>query len=264
MFFDSSETAIDEIVPNARQTALDSELRGARGKGVFIARSSALLGMLILFFSIAEIVTVAFLPEALILHIAIGSILGVLIIVKLILNAYRYLGYLKHDHDFRQAGTPRLIMRILSLPLVVTTIVVLGTGMAMVLTGPTAFATSFLATAHALFAIIWLGLLGYHTFGYWHRSARSTTRELDRIRSKDTQALARLILAATTVIGAVTLMLLLLPLSNRWRFTDLHNSRVAKAPSYIPVWYSKSSLAEGRRRLAQHLKEMEALRKRSQ
>src|SRR5258708_14214846 len=82
-----------------------------------------------------------------------------------------FLRYSRGSPAYVRKGPPRLSLRVLAPLLLVTTLVVIGSGIGLVVTGP--FYSGPLLLMHGLGTLIWLPLIAIHVFAYLWRALRS-------------------------------------------------------------------------------------------
>ncbi|WP_431918202.1 hypothetical protein [Nonomuraea jabiensis] len=126
------------------------------------ARLTAWTGLALLVLFLAEIGTLLDLDDYVSWHIAIGTLLVPPALLKTVTTGWRVLRYYTHRPAYRQAGPPPLPLRVLGPLVVVSTLALLGTGLALVAAGPEA--TSLL-TLHKIATAAWVITTGLHTLG---------------------------------------------------------------------------------------------------
>jgi hypothetical protein len=138
------------------------------------AQLTAWLGLLLLPLFVAELITLLSLNGLLSWHIAIGVILIPPALLKTTTTSWRILRYYTGTPVYRQAGPPPLVLRILGPLVVLSTLALLGTGVALLLIGPTAASTSLITVAgqritvltlHQASTIAWAVATGLHVLG---------------------------------------------------------------------------------------------------
>jgi hypothetical protein len=133
-------------------------------------RLTALAGALLLVLIVAELVTTPNLHALLSAHIFVGLLLAGPLAVKLGSVGYRFLRYYAKDPVYRRKGPPRLALRVLAPFLLATTLVLIGSGIGLLVTGP--IQPGPMLALHALSAVIWLPVIAIHVFGYIRREPR--------------------------------------------------------------------------------------------
>lgn len=139
---------------------------GVRGN----ERLTALAGTVLLALISVEIVTVLTLRTLMTVHIVVGVLLTGPLIVKLASTGYRFIRYYAGSAAYVRRGPPRLPLRLLAPLLVATTILLIGSGIGLVLTGPAA--PGPLEALHNLSFVAWLPLVVVHALAYLARALR--------------------------------------------------------------------------------------------
>jgi hypothetical protein len=107
-------------------------------------RLTAWLGMLLLVLFLAELVTLLDVRGLISWHLAIGVLLIPPALVKTGSTGWRMVRYYAGHRQYRRAGPPPLALRILGPLVVLSSLAVLGSGLALALVGPTASRRSLL------------------------------------------------------------------------------------------------------------------------
>ncbi len=133
-------------------------------------RLTALAGAVLLVLLAVELVTAARLRTLLDAHIFVGVLLAGPLAVKLGSTFYRFLRYYTGSPAFVRRGPPRLALRVLAPLLIVTTLVVIGSGIGLLATGPAQAGP--LLPLHGLSVLIWLPLVTTHVVAHIRRVPR--------------------------------------------------------------------------------------------
>jgi hypothetical protein len=99
-------------------------------------RLTALAGALLLVLIMVEVVTSIRLRTLLSAHVVVGVVLAGPLAVKLGSTGYRFVRYYTHSLSYVRRGPPHLALRVLGPLLVATTLVVVGSGIGLMVTGP--------------------------------------------------------------------------------------------------------------------------------
>src|SRR5438128_4242383 len=99
-------------------------------------------------------------------HIFVGVLVVPVVALKLGSTGYRFVRYYTGRPDYVQAGPPHLLLRLLGPVVVVSTIALLATGIALVVVGP---AGGLMLGLHKASFVVWLGALGAHVLGHLGR-----------------------------------------------------------------------------------------------
>src|SRR5437763_7595757 len=172
----------DSPVRTSRQTRTDVGNVDDRSAVVGNERMTALAGAVLFVLILVEIVTSARLRTLLSAHVFVGVLLAGPLAVKLGSTGYRFLRYYTRSPAFVRRGPPRLALRVLAPLLIVTTLVVIGSGIGLVVTGPRSAGP--LLPLHGFSALVWLPLIAIHTFAHIRRVPRLVTDDWSRPSGK--------------------------------------------------------------------------------
>jgi hypothetical protein len=131
-------------------------------------RLTALVSLVLLVLIIVELVTSAFLRLWLPAHTVVGVLLAGPLLVKMGSTGWRFLRYYTRAPAYVRRGPPPLVLRVLGPVLLVTTLVMVGSGIGLVVTGPL---QPFLLT-HVLSALAWLPLMTVHSLAHLQQVPR--------------------------------------------------------------------------------------------
>jgi hypothetical protein len=175
-------------------------------------RLTATTGVVLLALLAAEGATILFLRPLLQVHVFVGMLLIPPVALKLATVGWRFVRYYAGDPRYRLEGPPRLLMRVVVAPaLVVSTAVLLGTGVALLVAGP---AGGVLLGLHKASFVLWLGAMSVHVLAYVTRLPRLAWADLRRRRLR--QARLRLGAVGAALIGGAALAAGTLHLAQPW------------------------------------------------
>jgi hypothetical protein len=141
-------------------------------------------------------------------HFFFGLLLVPPVLLKMASTGYRFARYYAGDPDYRRAGPPSLFMRLLAPLVVLSTLVVLGTGIELWLFG-LRFGSVWIA-AHRLSFLVWLAVMALHVLGYLDRAQALTVADFAAGDGVPGRITRRSLLAASLVVGlalaAITLV----------------------------------------------------------
>lgn len=126
-------------------------------------RLTALAGTVVLVVSVIELITVPVLHSLMAVHILVGTLLAGPVAVKMVSTGWRFLRYYTHSPAYRRKGPPRRLLRVLAPLLAASTLGVIGSGIALAITGP---APQVLVVIHVLSFLIWVVTLAIHVIAY--------------------------------------------------------------------------------------------------
>lgn len=143
------------------------------------ARLTAIAGLVLLVMLAAEGLTILSIRSLISWHAAIGLALIPVVGVKLGSTLWRFGRYYWGDLRYRAAGPPHPIMRLLGPVIVVTTAIVLATGIAAWVAGP--HNGPWLSLHKASF-VVWFGAMAIHVLAYTRRALRLARDDVHRPR----------------------------------------------------------------------------------
>lgn len=132
---------------------------GVAGNG----RLTAALGAVLLVLLAAEGATIPFIGELRVEHILIGMALLGPVAMKLASTGYRFARYYLGSSAYVRKGPPAPALRLLAPGVVFTTVALLGTGVALLLTGEPSDQLVFL---HQASFVAWFALMAVHVLGH--------------------------------------------------------------------------------------------------
>jgi hypothetical protein len=139
-------------------------------------------------------------------HAFVGMLLIPVVSLKLASTGWRMLRYYRHSQEYVRWGPPPLVLRAVVAPvLVVSTLVLFATGIALLVLGQTEGAVVGL---HKASFIVWFGAAGVHVLAHVPKLPR-----LLRARAAGTGL--RVALAAGAVVAGVFLAVVTLPSADR-------------------------------------------------
>lgn len=172
---------------------------------------------LVLFVLLAALgVTILRVHELLAAHIAVGFALIAPLAVKVGSTTWRFVHYYAGDKDYVRAGPPRPLLRILAPLVVLSTLTVIGTGIALIVAGPDH--RSDLLVLHKITFIAWFGLMTVHVLAYVLPALRWAGADLANVGSPRVLAgrRARALVVATSVIAGALLAVVGLHWGHPW------------------------------------------------
>jgi hypothetical protein len=127
-------------------------------------RLTAATGVLLLVLLAVLGVTIVRIGQLLWLHLFMGMLLIGPVLLKMTSTGYRFARYYTFDPAYRRKGAPATPMRLLAPLVVISTVVVFGSGVALLLAGPSSRSTLFPIHKFSFFA--WLAFTGLHVLGH--------------------------------------------------------------------------------------------------
>jgi hypothetical protein len=128
---------------------------------------TALAGAVLLALLVVELVTAARLRTLMDAHVFAGVLLAGPLVVRLGSTGYRFLRYYTGSPAFVRRGPPHLALRMLGPLLIATTLVVIGSGIGLLVTGPAQAGP--LLPLHGFSVLIWLPQIAIHVVAHIRR-----------------------------------------------------------------------------------------------
>jgi hypothetical protein len=134
-------------------------------------------------------------------HVFIGMLLIPPVVVKLASTGYRFVRYYAGDPAYRLAGPPARLQRVIAPLVVASTVAVFGTGVMLLVLGPSA---GIWRNLHKVAFIAWFAVTAVHVLSYLGRVPRLALpdwrREDPRLGGSQPR---RLLVAGAVVLGVV-------------------------------------------------------------
>jgi hypothetical protein len=149
------------------------------------------------------------------MHVFVGMLLVPPVLLKIGSTGWRFVRYYRGAPAYRRKGPPPAVLRLLGPAVVVLTVLLLASGIALVL-GPHAWRDRLLFVHKASF-VLWLGVMTIHVLGHLLETARLAPRDWVRRSRRDVAGAGarQWALVASLALGAV-LGAALLPSANRY------------------------------------------------
>jgi hypothetical protein len=173
-------------------------------------RLTGVTGAMLLVLLAVEGVTILFLGRLLGLHMFLGLLLIPPVALKLASTGYRFVRYYTASPAYRRKGPPPALLRIIAPIVVVSTLAVFASGVALLLGGPQT--RHALLPIHKISFIVWVALAGVHVLG--HLPGMASVLRADHAASRgragrvDGQAGRELAIAGAIAAGAILAVLL--------------------------------------------------------
>lgn len=139
-------------------------------------RLTAATGMVLLVLLAVEGVTILSVRQMLTLHVVVGSLLLGPVLLKSGSTMYRFARYYTGAAPYRRKGPPPGVLRAIGPLVILSTLALLGTGIALILVGPSG--SGLLLTAHQTSFWVWVALMTVHVLGHVWEAAVLSWREL--------------------------------------------------------------------------------------
>lgn len=177
-------------------------------------RLTAWAGAVLFVLLAVEGVTLVDLRPMFAVHAFVGVMLTGPVAVKLASTGYRFIRYYTGNAGYRRKGAPRPLMRLLAPPLILATLTLLGSGIALLSVDPAA--PGLLLFVHQASFVVWLGLAALHVLVYAWRVPRLLADDWRRPPDPSAGAGSRIFVSATGVLVGALAAALLLPHAQPW------------------------------------------------
>jgi hypothetical protein len=186
--------------PLGDPVAQDAAMEGPEAN----ARLTGALGAVLLLLLAAEGFTVLSVRSLLAPHVFIGSLLIPPVVAKIGSTVYRFVRFYRGSEAYRREGPPPMLMRVLGPFVVVLTVAVLGTGVALLFVGRSA-RHEWLFVHKASF-VLWFGAMALHVLGHLVDTARLAPGDWYRRTRRDVRGAG---IRQWTVVASIVMGVLL-------------------------------------------------------
>jgi hypothetical protein len=206
------------VVParKAPQHRRDAGLAGPEGN----EKLTAMTGAVLLVGFAVEGITIVALHRLLVVHFVLGFLLIGPVLLKIGSTGYRFVRYYTGSAPYLRKGPPAPVLRVLGPLVILTSVAVLGTGVALGAAGPEGRGQWLFL--HKASFILWFGVMTIHVLNYAPRLPRMLARRAragGRGRADLFAGPSRwLALAASLVLG-VGIAAVAMHLSGKWGLT---------------------------------------------
>jgi hypothetical protein len=180
-------------------------------------RLTSVTGMVLLVLLAVEGATVLRVRQLITLHIYLGVLLLGPVILKTLTTGYRFVRYYTGSAPYVGKGPPQPVLRILGPLVIITSFVLLGTGVGLIITGDQH--GGLLLTAHKVSFFLWFAVMAVHVIGHLREAASASAREI-RGSANGGRRGVRLVVVLVALIAGVGLASALLPSASSWTSRD--------------------------------------------
>jgi hypothetical protein len=187
-------------------------------------RLTALTAVVLIALLAVEGVTILFLRPLLSVHLFVGLMLIPPVALKLASTGYRFIRYYTHNARYRRKGPPPALLRWTAPIVVLSTVVVLASGVWLLLAGPRS--RDAVLPVHKASFIVWLMFMSVHVLGHLTALPRVAVGEY---RSPAPGRAWRGVALALAVAAGVVVAVALLPHFHAWEIARLLHHRDDRA-----------------------------------
>lgn len=180
------------------------------------SRLTSLTGMVLLVLLAVEGFTVLSVRQMITLHVYLGVLLVGPVLLKCATTMYRFARYYTGAAPYVHKGPPHPILRLLGPIVIVSTLVLLGTGIGLIATGPDH--REPLLTLHQASFFVWFAAMAVHVLGHTVAAGADVVREYRAAgpTSVARRRSVRIAAVGLSLIAGVGLASALLPSAHAW------------------------------------------------
>ena len=150
-------------------------------------------------------------------HLFVGMLLIGPVLLKLCSTGYRFVRYYSGNPSYRRVGPPPTLLRVIAPMVVLTTIVVFASGVALLFAGPQSRST--LLPIHKVSFFVWIAFTAIHVLGHLPAIPRVLRADYGRSAQWNhdvTGRSGRAISLASALTGGAVLAVLVIPQFGQW------------------------------------------------
>jgi len=179
------------------------------------SRLTGSLALVLLVLLALEGITILRIRSLLTPHVFIGVLLIPPVLYKVATTSWRFVKYYRGDPAYRRKGPPPMVLRLLGPVLIVLTLTVLASGVALVLLP--ASTRSLLLLVHQASFVLWFGAMTIHVLAHLIETARLAPLDwLARTRRQVHGATTRQWVIATSIVLGVLAGIIITPHASGW------------------------------------------------
>ena len=211
-FLSGRDAAADRGAPHAGHVE-----RRATGGPDGNKQLTAVTGVILLVLLAVLGVTILRIGQLTWLHFFLGLLLIGPVGLKMATTGYRFFRYYTGDAPYVRKGAPDMWLRLLAPGVVLSTVVVFASGVALLFLGPTDRNPTFLIHKASFF--VWLAATGLHVLGHMPgmpAALRASSLDATSPRGGQAGGAGRAIALAGAVVGGLVLAIVLIPDFATW------------------------------------------------
>jgi hypothetical protein len=204
-----------EPAASRARSGFTSRIRGGGTDGN--EQLTTVTGMLLIVLLAVLGVTIPDLRQLISVHLFVGLLLLGPVALKMASTGYRFARYYTGNREYRRKGPPELILRLIGPLVVLSTVGVFATGIALLVVGPN-HRNPWLLLHKATF-VVWLLFMGLHVLGHLPAVVRALgigRRGDEQLAGAASGAIGRWIAITGAVAAGLVLALLLIPDFSAW------------------------------------------------
>ena len=162
-------------------------------------RLTASTAVALLILLAVEGVTLLALRQLLSVHIFVGALLIPPVLLKLASTGYRFVRYYSGNANYTAKGPPHALLRGIAPIIVLTTVLLFASGIALLLAGPSSRDT--LLPIHKVSFIVWVIFTGVHVLGHLLELPGAVRPDLGREAGVPGRSLRWMLLTVSVIVG---------------------------------------------------------------
>jgi hypothetical protein len=179
------------------------------------ARLTSFMAALLLIGLFVEGLTILRIGNLFVEHVFIGTLLIQPIALKIMSTSWRFFKYYSGDREYRRKGPPFLILRLLGPVVVVLTVILFASGVALIVVPHTAHGTLFFV--HRASFVLWFLAMTVHVLGHLGETVRLAPRDwMKRTRRQVVYSSRRQWAEAASLVLGLLFALALTPSAYGW------------------------------------------------
>ena len=169
-------------------------------------------------------VTIIWLRPLLSVHLFVGLVLLGPLVLKLASTGYRFVRYYSGNPRYRSKGAPPTPLRLIAPIVVISTVVVMASGVALLIGGPQSRSTFF--PIHKLSFFVWVAFTALHVLAHlpevWHE-LKVDYGPAARLGQAPAGRSGRALALASALTLGVVVAILFIPMFGPWLNAPLHH-----------------------------------------
>jgi hypothetical protein len=201
--------------PGAPEATQGSRVAAGSGGAEGNERLTAMTGAVLLILLAIECYTILSLGRLLTLHVFLGMLLLGPVVLKAGSVLYRFVRYYTGSAPYRRKGPPALLLRVIGPVIMLLTACVFGSGIMLVVTGPSYGPPTGWLEVHRISFIAWAFFITIHVLAYVPRVPRLLAAE-GRAMAVLGGRSTRLALLLASILAGLVIALLTVHLAGKW------------------------------------------------
>ncbi len=176
-------------------------------------------------------VTILRIGQLLSVHLFVGLVLVGPLVLKMASTGYRFVRYYTGTERYAEEGPPPTPLRLIAPIVVISTVVVMVSGVALLIAGPSSRSTFF--PIHKLSFFVWVAFTGVHVVGHLPDLWRGLQEDygMEARWGEGTPGRSGRVMAlASAITLGVVLAVLLIPEFGPWLHAHFHHGHLVRVP----------------------------------